>query len=142
MYCKECGNEILSVNSDVCLGCGTKKGNGSKFCQECGEKLKSENAEICLSCGVRVKKSNDLMNSLGNGKSKIVAALLAFFLGTLGIHRFYLGYTNVGIIQIVLTLAGAITCGITSVISLVWSIVDLVFILTGKLNHASGEELE
>ncbi len=37
-------------------------------------------------------------------KSKVAAALLCFFLGGLGIHRFYLGYTTIGIVQI-------LTCG-------------------------------
>lgn len=142
MYCKECGQELANENTEICLGCGTKKGNGSKFCQNCGEKLPTENAEICLSCGAKVKKSNDVMESLGNGKSKIVGALLAFFLGTFGVHRFYLGYTTIAIIQLVLGVAGIVTCGITSLISCVWGIVDLVLILTGKLNHASGEILE
>lgn len=34
-------------------------------------------------------------------KNKIVAALLAFFLGTLGVHKFYLGKTTAGIIMLV-----------------------------------------
>ena len=37
-------------------------------------------------------------------KQWLVAALLAFFLGALGIHNFYLGYTAKGIIQLVLTI--------------------------------------
>ncbi|MDO9335525.1 MAG: TM2 domain-containing protein [Caulobacter sp.] len=36
---------------------------------------------------------------LSGDKNKIVAALLAFFLGWLGIHKFYLGKTNAGIIM-------------------------------------------
>jgi len=38
-----------------------------------------------------------------NAKSKLVAGLLGIFLGSLGIHRFYLGYTGIGILQIVVT---------------------------------------
>jgi hypothetical protein len=34
----------------------------------------------------------------GNGKSWIVALLLCFFLGWIGIHRFYLGYTGMGVL--------------------------------------------
>ena len=37
---------------------------------------------------------------LSGDKNKIVAALLAFFLGMLGIHKFYLGKTNAGIIML------------------------------------------
>ena len=39
-------------------------------------------------------------------KSKIVAAVLAFFLGAIGIHKFYLGKTQAGIIHIVLGIGG------------------------------------
>ena len=63
-------------------------------------------------------------------KQKLVAALLCFFLGVVGIHRFYLGYTTIGIIQI-FTLGG---CGI-------WAFVDLVMILIGSLKDADGREL-
>lgn len=37
-------------------------------------------------------------------KSPIAAGLLALFVGTLGIHKFYLGYTKEGIILLVSTL--------------------------------------
>ncbi len=63
-------------------------------------------------------------------KQKIVAALLCWFLGGLGIHRFYLGYSAIGIIQL-LTFGG---CGI-------WALVDLIMILTGGLKDSDGREL-
>lgn len=34
----------------------------------------------------------------GGGKSQIVALILCLFLGLLGIHRFYLGYTGMGVL--------------------------------------------
>ena len=39
-------------------------------------------------------------------KSKIVAGLLGLFLGTLGVHNFYLGYTGKAVAQLLLTLIG------------------------------------
>ena len=39
-----------------------------------------------------------------SSKSNILAALLAFFLGWLGIHKFYLGYASAGIVHIILTI--------------------------------------
>ncbi|HEV3157752.1 MAG TPA: TM2 domain-containing protein, partial [Candidatus Baltobacteraceae bacterium] len=39
-------------------------------------------------------------------RSRLVAAILAFFLGAWGIHRFYLGYTKIGLLQLSMTLAG------------------------------------
>jgi TM2 domain-containing membrane protein YozV len=66
-------------------------------------------------------------------KQKIVAALLGIILGWLGIHRFYLGYNAIGIVQLVLGLAGIFTCGITTFAAWVWGIIDGVMILTGSL---------
>jgi TM2 domain-containing membrane protein YozV len=69
----------------------------------------------------------------GSGKSdkqKIVAALLCWFFGGFGVHRFYLGHTGIGIIQL-FTLGG---CGI-------WTIVDFIMILTGSVKDAQGREL-
>ena len=41
-------------------------------------------------------------------KNKMVAGLLAIFLGTLGIHKFYLGYSKEGVIMLLCTLIGAL----------------------------------
>ncbi|GAA4375263.1 TM2 domain-containing protein [Hymenobacter koreensis] len=64
------------------------------------------------------------------GKSQLVAALLCFFLGGLSIHRFYLGYTGLAILQIV-------TCLL--VFGFIWVLIDLVRILTGDLKPKGGE---
>ncbi len=60
-----------------------------------------------------------------------VTALISFFLGGLGIDRFYLGYTGLGVLKL-------ITFGGCSV----WWLVDLILILTGKMKDAQGNELE
>lgn len=62
-----------------------------------------------------------------SGKSQLTALLLCIFLGGIGIHRFYLGYTWQGIVQL-LTLGG---CGI-------WALIDLVRIITGDLKPKNG----
>lgn len=103
-------------------------------------------------------------NNLSGGgvmanKSKVVSALLAFFLGTTGAHRYYLGYKKQGIVQ---------TCGFVSIIIgyaifipammdssagmvifsallllygagiSIWAFVDFIRILTGGLTPADG----
>lgn len=56
-----------------------------------------------------------------NDRNKVVAALLAFFIGTLGIHRFYLGRTGSGIVMLVLslTLVGLL-------VSAPWALIDAI----------------
>ncbi|MGX9900906.1 TM2 domain-containing protein [Arthrobacter sp. SA17] len=62
-------------------------------------------------------------------KSKIAAGLLGIFLGGLGIHRFYLGYTTIGVIQLVLTVVlGIFTFGLVGL----WGVVEGIMILAGS----------
>lgn len=56
-----------------------------------------------------------------NDRNKIVAAVLAFFLGTLGIHRFYLGRTGSGIVMLVLSLTV-----IGLIVTAPWALIDAV----------------
>ena len=68
-------------------------------------------------------------------KSMVVAILLAFFLGTLGVHNFYLGFTQKGIVQLVITVIGWATSvlivGLFAVLAVgVWVIVDIIQIAT------------
>lgn len=65
----------------------------SKYCYECGNSI-SMKAEICPRCGVR-------QPSAYPHKSKTTAALLALLLGGIGVHRFYLGQTWIGLIYLV-----------------------------------------
>jgi TM2 domain-containing membrane protein YozV len=82
-------------------------------------------------------------------KSKLVAGLLGILLGGLGIHRFYLGYTNIGIAQLATDIIGWVllpfTCGISLVFIIgahVWGLVDGIMILTGSINQdAQGKPL-
>lgn len=53
---------------------------------------------------------------------KVLAGVLALVLGSIGVHKFFLGYTKEGIIQIVLTV---VTCGIASLVPLIEGIIYL-----------------
>jgi TM2 domain-containing membrane protein YozV len=62
-------------------------------------------------------------------KSKVVAGLLGIFLGGLGIHRFYLGFTKIAVIQLILTLVlGAFTFGIVCL----WGVIEGIMIIAGS----------
>ncbi|MEN6602645.1 MAG: TM2 domain-containing protein [Bryobacteraceae bacterium] len=72
----------------------------------------------------------------------MVAALLGIFVGAFGVHRFYLGYNPIGIAQLVLGVLGIVTCGITTLVSAIWGLVEGIMILTGKINKdAAGRPL-
>ena len=70
-------------------------------------------------------------------KSKVVAGLLQLLglIGIAGIGRIYLGYTTLGVIQLVL---GLITCGVGAVI---WGLIDAVLILTDQVRDPAGRPL-
>ena len=63
-------------------------------------------------------------------KSYTAAIVISFFFGYLGIDRFYLGYTGLGIAKL-LTLGG---CGI-------WALIDFILIIARKVNDAQGRLL-
>jgi len=68
--------------------------------------------------------------SENNAQSKMIMAIICWFGGFLGIHRFMLGHTGMGVLML---LTGGV-CGIMV-------LVDLIMILTGKLKYADGREL-
>lgn len=58
---------------------------------------------------------------------KIVAGVLAILLGTLVVHKFYLGYTTAGIIMLVITVA---TCGVGSIVTWIIALIEGLTYLT------------
>ncbi len=66
-------------------------------------------------------------NSPLNGGSQVVALALCFFIGIFGIHRMYLGYIGIGLLQLI-TFGGL---GI-------WWFIDLIRIIIGDLKPKSG----
>ncbi|MFN7118520.1 MAG: TM2 domain-containing protein [Saprospiraceae bacterium] len=94
-----------------------------------GKKLTLKETVALKLAQKKIKKEMRKADAAGAPKSQLTALLLAVFIGALGIHRFYLGYTTIGIIQL-LTLGG---CGI-------WALIDLIRIITGDLKPADGSD--
>ena len=117
------------------------------FCEKCGTQL-VDGAKHCSNCGAPVggqstQNANPVNNNGGEQKSKLVAGLLGIFIGSLGVHNFYLGNTRNGIIQLVLCLAGVLTCGITSFAAMIWGLVEGIMIIAGKVEtDANGVPLK
>ena len=113
----------------------------AKFCKECGLSI-NEDTVICPNCGTKINgnsNNNDKSSSTGssstngniNSKSRVMAGLLGIFLGVFGVHNFYLGYTNKGIAQLLMTL---LSCGMLGVVSEIWGIIEGIMILTNNMN--------
>jgi len=94
--------------------------NNNSNIQNASDVQQSENA---------TETKNNVSKPLpGGGKSQVIALVLVLLLGGLGIHRFYLGYTWQGVVQL-LTAGG---CG-------VWALIDLIRIIMGTLKPKDGE---
>lgn len=118
--CPECGGDRTTAsgpNKYVCQYCGATFVNASEtisaptpatkvVCQYCGGEIML-GAQKCRHCGewlVRPVQATPQPVYVQSGqqqyttsKSKVVAALLAFFLGEFGIHEFYLGRSGAGV---------------------------------------------
>ena len=131
MFCRNCGNEIDNLAA-VCVKCGVAAGQGTQFCPNCGATT-VPGAAVCTQCGVALTQA---ATNLADQKSKLTAGLLGIFLGSLGIHNFYLGYTGKAIAQIVLSLCGFGIGGI-------WGLIEGIMILCGSINKdAKGNPLK
>lgn len=123
MFCKNCGNP-MDPNAAVCVRCGCPKGVGVSYCHNCGQPT-VPNAAVCTSCGSALTVA-----PAAGAKSKLTAGLLGIFLGSLGVHNFYLGYTGKAIAQLLISL---LSCGTLAVASSIWGLIEGIMILCGKI---------
>lgn len=127
MFCKNCGNEI-DPNAAICVKCGFQKGTGNKYCQNCGVEV-AEGAAVCTNCGYALV-SEPVVNPAVQ-KSKLTAGLLGIFLGSIGVHNFYLGYTGKAVAQL---LIAVLTCGAGAAVTSIWGLIEGIMILCGKID--------
>jgi TM2 domain-containing membrane protein YozV/ribosomal protein L40E len=111
------------------------KSSEEKFCQSCGAIIKKD-AEICPKCGVRVKPAPFSFGASNPGsKQRLTYILLGIFLGGLGIHNFYAGYTSKGVAQLLITLLLGWLFGLGILIVYIWVIIEIVTVTV----DANGE---
>ncbi|HEY9595967.1 MAG TPA: NINE protein [Spirochaetia bacterium] len=107
------------------------------YCQKCGKEI-SDQASFCPSCGTPVSPTASSARVAGlepgyrsdkpvSSKSRLATLLLCFFLGWIGVHRFYVGKVGTGVAMI-FTLGGF---GI-------WTLIDFIMIIVGNFKDADG----
>src|SRR5258705_13585075 len=104
----------------------------TRYCTKCGS-MNDESAQFCINCQSPlspVDAGYQPMQSLNPGAmtdwkamgadKKITAGICAILVGWLGVHKFILGYTTEGIIQLVV---GLLTCGMSNIFTIVEAII-------------------
>lgn len=99
--------------------------NQMVFCRACGKQM-HVSAYACPGCGA----PQWARDPSASQKLILPAFLLCFFLGCLGVHRFYVGKVGTGLLQL-FTLGGL---GI-------WALIDLIVIIVGAFSDSSGRKL-
>lgn len=85
-----------------------------KLCSKCGSEI-NETAVVCVYC-----VAQQLETLTTTASKRIAAAFFAFFLGSFGAHKFYLGKTGQGILYLLF-----IWTGLPSIIGLIEGIIYL-----------------
>lgn len=106
------------------------------FCPNCGKEV-SNLAASCPSCGhpfvsptqpnININVNNTNSGSVVSIKNRTAVVLLCFFLGWLGIHRFYVGKIGTGLLWLV-------TFGLFGV----GVLIDFIVALIGSFTDKSG----
>jgi TM2 domain-containing membrane protein YozV len=72
-----------------------------------------------LAAGLHHQGTN--VNQQQEAKDRVAFVLLAIFLGGIGIHNFFAGYTSRGVAQLLICL---LTCGIGGIVTSIWAIIE------------------
>ena len=155
MFCRNCGKELTGT-PEICIGCGARPSSGNSYCMACGAET-NPLAEICIKCGAGLSKPkknrSETVSVNASEKSRLITTILAFFLGILGAHRFYVGKFGTAIVMLVLTVVGiifqVIPLGFTNWIGTacmvavgIWAFIDFIFAILGKFTDTQGKYIE
>ncbi|MBR6490444.1 MAG: NINE protein [Muribaculaceae bacterium] len=138
--CPRCGN-ITTTQSAVsyikCPYCGNEfqPMQGPQFGQQGYQQYGNQQQGYQRPNYAYQQSSNDIFANGPSGKSRGVAGLLAIFLGSLGIHYFYIEKSTAGIVFLLVSLIGGIlTCGILA------GVVGIVALIQGILMMTMSQQ--
>lgn len=140
MFCKYCGEELPEK---------------SILCSNCRKQLFDETSVIKKAITTLPPKKQIIYIPHESSKSRLIAALLAFFFGDLGAHRFYVGKFFTGFIQLILGLSFlislilflfnkfeiAVLMALVGIVWGFWTLIDFIMILCGSFKDGKGLEI-
>lgn len=127
MFCRNCGNEI-DDKAVVCVKCGVRPNDGKAHCQACGKETQP-GAVVCVHCGAQLATSTAQNKAVSD--KKLITGICGILLGSLGVHKFILGYTVPGVVMLLVSIVGGfLTCGIAPAIVAVVGLIEGILYLT------------
>jgi len=120
-------------NTKNCIKCGAQIPVDAMICPVCGANQQSESAQVQQPVVEQQPNQDPIDPEVGEKEKQttLILAILPFVVQIHGLHRFYTGHIGIGIIQL-LTVGG---CGI-------WSLIDLIQIISGNFRDAEGKKLK
>lgn len=116
----------MSTQTTRCPNCSTENFGFESFCRTCGNMLSpSYQNPMQPQPGMGMQAQ-----PVPGADKKMLAGILGIVLGSLGIHKFILGYTTEGVIMLVVSVLGWFLCGIPSLVMAVIGIIEGIMYLT------------
>lgn len=108
---------IMATNMITCPKCSAQNSGFDSTCRNCGNMLPIGGGPM------QSNQSNyPASQNLEGADKKMVAGICGILLGSFGVHKFILGYTTEGLIQIAITI---VTCGIGGIVGFIEGIIYL-----------------
>ena len=111
--------EVVAVDED-----DRRSRADRKYCTECGARL-ARQARYCAECGAPRAERDPVLTDANSKKT--TAGILAILVGSLGVHKFFLGLTTPAVVMLLVTV---LTCGIGGIVMHVIGIVEGITYLT------------
>ena len=109
----------MATQTKKCPNCATENSGFESFCRNCGTSLanayQNQQVQPPVNAGMQQQQ-------IPGADKKLIAGLCGILLGGFGVHKFILGYTTEGLIQIAITV---VTCGLGGIVGLIEGIIYL-----------------
>jgi len=107
--------------------------------EEAFDKAKEEAKEFGSEAKKSASEFTEGLKSAGGDNKKILAGILAIFVGWAGIHKFILGYQKEGVILLVISVIGFVLTCIGIGVFLVWA-TGLIGLIEGIIYLTKSDE--